>query len=80
MKNSIAGLSLVALAVVFGTGCFPTKRYITTEAWKDGDVAYFAYTEETGPTSSAKVLKCSRRPDNTLNCTEQQALNAFLNK
>jgi hypothetical protein len=80
MKTNIGRLAIVAVLASLATGCFQTKRYVTTQGWKDGDVAYFAYTEVTGPSSSAKVLKCSRRDDNTLKCTEQQALNAFLNK
>ncbi|MFN7134284.1 MAG: hypothetical protein ACK4N5_19550, partial [Myxococcales bacterium] len=74
---------LVAAASAL-TGCTSTKRFVTSIYWNNADTVYVAYTEETkalfSTTFEAKVKKCSRQDNNALQCAEQTALNAELNK
>lgn len=85
-RHSRICLGLVLVAPFLATGCGVPKRFVTTQAWmgNSADVLYVAHVEAVGgfsaATSTAKVIKCSRRADNSLDCTDQEALNTVLNR
>ncbi len=86
MRNAKLGMRLFFLVAVAGvmTGCTSTKRFVTSIYWNSQDVVYVAYTEENksflSATFEAKVKKCNRAENNALQCTDQDALNAELNR
>jgi hypothetical protein len=84
MKTALRMAALLVAAPLLSTGCSVTTRYITTEGWAGTEVMYLAHVESTQSLFSAehnaKVSRCLRREDNSLDCVEQAALNDVLNK
>ncbi len=75
---------LATIALMFTTlsGC-ATARFVTARTWVGADTLYVAYTEYEKriftETFEAKLLRCNRQPDNALQCTPEEQVNALLN-
>lgn len=79
-RNIRSALIFFFTVPLLATGCTAT-RFVTAELWAGGDVNYVAYTEAIPySTSTAKVTKCLRTENNTLQCEEQEELNRLLNQ
>ena len=67
-------LGATALAAV---GCTPLRAvtHLAPSSSPDGDVLYVAHTEDG---VVAKLRRCAVRTDNTLDCKDEKAVNAFL--
>lgn len=72
MRLNLSVAVLLALA-----GC-ATQRFVSETHWSSPDTLYVAYNEVNGDSTTPRVKKCSRSPDNKLQCVDEGAVNGAL--